>query len=265
MYRLYVVLALVPALALLMLFRWWDKKRPEPAGAVWRVVVLGVVTCVPAYFVERWAQAELGPIALAQGRFVHAFVIAAGTEELLKLGVVMLLVWRKDYFNEVMDGVLYLAAASMGFAGLENVFYVVSAKEDALVTGIVRALTAVPQHAIASGVMGYCVGRAKMASVLRLGGAWRWVLGGLAAGVGIHGMYDWSLLSGGTFGLAAPREFMGIVEAFGIVVGCGALLRWLVRHALYLDDEILGPYSRPLHPSRRPARAGPGGESAGPG
>jgi RsiW-degrading membrane proteinase PrsW (M82 family) len=242
MYRLYVVLALGPALALLFLFRWFDKKRPEPIGAVWKVVVLGVAACFPAYYAERWAQEEAPAFVAARGHLLHAFGVAASTEEILKLGVVLLFVWRKDYFNEVMDGVLYLAAASMGFAGLENVFYVMSSNEDALVTGIVRALTAVPQHAIASGVMGYFVGRGKMAK----SGRGLWVLGGLAFGVGIHGMYDWCLMSGGTLGLTEPIPFLGLVEAFGIVVGCGVLLVYLVRHALLLDDQLLGPYSRPL-------------------
>lgn len=247
MFRLYVVLALGPALALLFLFRWWDKKRPEPAGAVLKVVVLGVATCFPAYFGERWFQHVLGRAATAQGHALHAIGIAAATEEILKLSVVLLFVWRKPYFNEVMDGVLYLAAASMGFAGLENVFYVMSAKEDALVTGIVRALTAVPQHAISSGVMGYFVGRGKMAPLLGgRAGAARWIAVGLASAIGIHGLYDWSLMSGGTFGFAAPIPFAGLLLAFGIVVGGGVLLVYLVRRALALDDEILGAYSRPL-------------------
>lgn len=240
MFRLYVVLALGPALGLLFLVRWWDKKRPEPAGAVWKVVVLGVATCFPAYFFERWLLDTLGETAAARGHALHAFGVAAATEEILKLAVVLLFVWRKPYFNEVMDGVLYLAAASMGFAGLENAFYVMNAKEDALLTGIVRALTAVPQHAIASGVMGYFVGRGKM------GGGPKWVGLGLVVGIAIHGMYDWSLMSGGTYGFGDPIPFVGLAEAFGIVVGGGAALVLLTRHALMLDDELLGPFSRPL-------------------
>ncbi len=244
MHRLYVVLALGPALALLFLFRWWDKKRPEPVGAVWKVVVLGVAACFPAYFAERWALATLGSVADAQGGVVHAFGIAAGVEESLKLLVVMLFVWRKDYFNEVMDGVLYLAAASMGFAGLENVYYVMNAEEDMLATGLVRALTAVPQHAISSGIMGYCVGRAKVTATGTA--ASRWIAGGLGAAIGIHGLYDWCLMSRGTFGFGAPMPFVGLVEAFAVVVVCGLLLMHLVEHALRLDDELLGTNSRPM-------------------
>lgn len=249
MQRLSVVLALVPALALLFLFRWWDKKRPEPAGAVWKVVALGVAACVPAFFAERWLQGALGDLDEAQGGLLHAFLVAGGIEEALKLLVVMLFVWRKDDFNEVMDGVLYLAAASMGFAGLENVYYVMNAAEDMRVTGVVRALTAVPQHAIASGIMGYCVGRAKLA----LGGmsAPRWIAGGLAAAIGIHGLYDWCLISKGTFGIGAPMPFLGLVEAFAIVVGFGLVLVQLMQHALRLDDDLLGTNSRPTRSKAR--------------
>jgi protease PrsW len=181
-----IALALAPALLLLWLFKKWDAKRPEPPGAVRNVVLLGVASCVPAILIELGLSAILGKsIVNANGQFVNAFIIAASTEEALKLAVILLFVWRKPYFDEVMDGILYMAAASLGFAMIENVLY--SAGNP--VIGFVRAFTAVPLHATASGIMGYCIGRAKMTK--SNGRTFLWVIFGFFWAVLIHGFYDW--------------------------------------------------------------------------
>ncbi len=239
MIRFNLAIAVAPALLLLWLFQRWDAKRPEPPGQVRNVVVLGALTCIPAGIVEVVETSLLGKeVADFQGAFTNAFLIAAVTEETVKLLVVLLYLWRKPHFDEVMDGILYTAAASLGFALLENVLYSVANP----VTGLVRAFTAVPLHAVASGIMGYAVGRAKFA---RAGTALWLALGWLSAVV-IHGSYDWALMSGGTFGFDAPEEWLGLVEVLPLVLVFGGVLRLLVRHAQKLDDVMLGDQPRPL-------------------
>lgn len=237
--RLNLAIAIAPALALLWLFKKWDEKRPEPPGAVRKVVLFGMVTCLPAAGIELGLSGVLGRTVLeAQGGFVNAFLVAALTEEALKLSVVLLYLWRKPHFDEVMDGILYTAAASLGFALLENVLY--SATNP--MTGLVRAFTAVPLHAICSGIMGYFVGRAKLAKAARA----RWILGGFAAAVAIHGLYDWIVFSGAGFGALPGDPLVALVVVVCLVGACGVVLRMLVLHALSLDDRLLGPSPRPL-------------------
>ena len=50
-----------------------------------------------------------------KGEAINAFVVAALTEETVKLLVVLVYLRRKPHFDEVMDGILYAAAASLGF------------------------------------------------------------------------------------------------------------------------------------------------------
>src|SRR5437588_402293 len=97
------------------------------------------------------------PADRAQGR---RFVDGQVGREALKLAVVLGFPFRYSAFDEVLDGVVYTVAASLGFGLLENLAY--SATDVA--TGLARALTAVPMHAIAAGVMGYFVGRARFVS-----------------------------------------------------------------------------------------------------
>jgi RsiW-degrading membrane proteinase PrsW (M82 family) len=240
--RANLAIAVAPALLLLWLFKKWDEKRPEPPGAVRNVVIFGALMCLPAAGIELAMSALLGrEIVELQGQFVNAFLIAAFTEEMVKLALVMLWVWRKPHFDEVMDGILYTAAASLGFALLENVLY--SAGNP--ITGFVRAFTAVPLHATCSGIMGYFVGRGKMTK----GSAVPWIIGGLFAAVFIHGFYDWIVFSGAGFGFFEPMPLVALAVVVVLVGICGLILRAMVKHALSMDDSMLGPQSRPLTPA----------------
>lgn len=226
-------IAIGPALLLIWWFVRLDSKRPEPPGKVRNMMFFGALACIPAGIIELVASDILGEEMLAaDGGLLNAFLIAACTEEMVKLAVVLLYVWNKPHFDEVMDGILYTAAASLGFALLENILY--SAGD--MATGLLRAFTAVPLHAICSGIMGYYVGRAKMAS----GGRWLWVLVGLVAAIAIHGLYDWAVFSGGVFGYGEPDNLLALGEILGLVVIFGLVLRRLVKSALRLDDEIHG-------------------------
>lgn len=233
-----LAVALAPALVLLWIFTRLDSKRPEPPGSVRNVVLFGVLSCIPAIVIELILGAALGELAHARGRFLDAFVVAAFTEESLKLACVLLYLWRKPHFDEVMDGILYMAAASLGFAMIENVLY----SSSSLAIGLLRAVTAVPMHALASALMGYFVGRAKLST----GKGTTWIGGGLAVGVGVHGFYDWSLMSEGSFGVMASSIPRGFVAVLLTLLISAWLVRRAVAHAHLLDDAIYGPLRRPL-------------------
>jgi len=65
------------------------------------------------------------------------------------------LVLRKNpYFDEHFDGIVYAVCVGLGFAAIENVFYVCS-DEEWVTTAISRALLAVPGHYAFAILMGY--------------------------------------------------------------------------------------------------------------
>lgn len=236
-----LAIAILPAIGLIYLFKKWDQKRPEPPGAIRNAMILGAVSCVPAVIIELVLTAAIGERNTeAQGAFLKSFVVAAGTEEALKLGVVLLFFWRKPSFNETMDGILYTAAASLGFALLENVLYA----GGNLILGLARAISAVPLHATCSGLMGYFVGVAKMR-----GSAGSRIFLGYFIAVMIHGVYDWAVFSGGMYGFGQPSPLLGFAQAVGIVIVAAVMLRFVVKRALAEDDALLGAHSRPLAPA----------------
>lgn len=235
-----LAIAILPAIGLIYWFKKWDQKRPEPPGMIRNAMILGALSCVPAVIIELAITAVLGEARVsAQGSFLKSFVVAAGTEEALKLAVVLLFFWKKPEFNETMDGILYTAAASLGFALLENVLYA----GGNLILGLARAISAVPLHATCSGLMGYFVGVAKMR-----GNAGARIALGYFIAVMIHGVYDWAVFSGGMYGFGEPSPLLGFAQAVGIVIVAAFMLRITVKRALAEDDALLGAHSRPLAP-----------------
>ena len=70
----------------------------------------------------------------------------------------MILFWSNHNFNEKFDGIVYAVFIALGFAAIENIMYVFRGGYN---VGYVRALTAVPAHALFGTVMGYYFGHAR--------------------------------------------------------------------------------------------------------
>src|SRR5581483_6753264 len=99
---------------------------------------------------------ELGGLA---ARLFEAGVMAAAVEELCKWLIFLALIYWWEEFDEPLDGVVYGVALALGFATVENVLFVV---RGGLGLGILRAIFAVPAHALFGAAMGFYLGRAKL-------------------------------------------------------------------------------------------------------
>ncbi len=227
MLLLTLALAIVPALLLVRYYYRQDRERPEPKGLVVKVFLFGVLSAlvaIPLEFLASQFQRAFDPRSIAYPLF-KAFVVAGLVEEYLKLTVVRLTAWRNPAFDEVMDGVVYTVVAGMGFACLENVLYVMGGS---MGTALARAFTAVPLHAVSSGLMGYSLGRSRFA--VSSGAAKALVTRGLLTAVAFHGLYDFLLFVSPVWG--AWTSFLVLP-----LVGVGFLaLRGRIRAALAEDQ-----------------------------
>jgi RsiW-degrading membrane proteinase PrsW (M82 family) len=180
-------LALLPSLILVYYFNKKDSLKPEPKKMIRRAFFVGILSTIPAIIVE------LSISFLEQtpdpwlGSFMRAFVVAAFVEEMSKYVIFRLFIYNDANFDEIMDGILYMAIVSLGFAGFENVMYVVDGN---ISIGLLRAFTAVPGHAIWSGIMGYYIGLAKIQNTPKH------ILTGLSWGIAYHGAYDFVIFAG---------------------------------------------------------------------
>jgi len=180
--------AILPAILLHWIFYTRDL-NPEPRDVLLKTFLRGVLAAVnvlivgfiPFVFIKRNVT---NPIVVAG---LQAFVIAAFLEEFLKYRFLTQYSAKHSAFNEPMDGVVYGATASLGFAALENLLYVNSGGWNIAIS---RAITAVPAHACLGAIMGYYVGQARFTS--------GWPFSprrGLWVAVLIHGLYDFPLFA----------------------------------------------------------------------
>jgi RsiW-degrading membrane proteinase PrsW (M82 family) len=204
---LLLILALLPGLFLLYFILLMDRNEKEPLGLVLLMILLGALSCAPAIVME----ILLGLLPIYNGgkilsAIATAFVRVAWVEELAKLSVVLLVAWKSRNFNEENDGIVYMGASALGFAMLENVFYVLSS---GVTTGIVRAVTAMPLHYFTGVLMGYYVGLAKFAPSKKE--ARNLILKGFFLAYLIHGTYDALLMT------RTPALLLNIPLLIGLV------------------------------------------------
>jgi len=155
------LLAIAPAVFWLWYFYNKDRYEPEPLSWILLVYILGIAVTIPVALIEG-VMGEILP------EFLIVVMVAPVVEELGKYLVVRKTVYESGEFDEPVDGIIYAAAAGLGFATLENVVYVFSALDTSLVlalqTGLVRALLSVPGHVLFSAMWGYSLGKARFIS-----------------------------------------------------------------------------------------------------
>lgn len=94
--------------------------------------------------------------------------------------------YRHTEFDEPMDGIIYAAAAGLGFASIENILYVL---EGGASVGIIRAITSVPGHVIFSCIWGFALGTAKFRPASQRTGI---IFMGLSGAIQLHAIYNFS-------------------------------------------------------------------------
>jgi len=179
--------SLAPVFIILFYIYFRDKYDKEPLGMLIKALLLGIVIVFPVLFVERMLMNHVPQSGKVAAAAYHAFVVAGSTEELFKFLALYILVWRSPSFNEKFDGIVYAVFVSLGFAGVENVLYVM---DGGMQTALIRALTAVPAHAIFGIAMGYYLGIAHMYKELRINSLAR----ALLVPILLHGIYDFILM-----------------------------------------------------------------------
>ena len=123
---LIIITALIPAVIL----GWWiyqkDSLRPEPL----RMLIQAFLYGVGSTFVTLVITQLLGMIGLLvydlgsfTGAVGTALFAAALPEEMAKLLMLWLFLRKNPYYDEYFDGIVYAACVGLGFAGTENILY----------------------------------------------------------------------------------------------------------------------------------------------
>lgn len=150
-----LIASLLPAV-LLLLYIWKKDPRPEPTSWLVKAVLLGVAIVIPVAILEYVIEQVLlgGEATTLIETTIDAFFVAALPEESFKLLALWLVLRKNPFFDEHFDGIVYAVCVGLGFAAIENVFYVCF-EENWVSVAIMRALLSVPGHYAFAIMMGY--------------------------------------------------------------------------------------------------------------
>ncbi len=195
--KLLLFLALLPALLLMRSIYKKDTVEKEPVGLLLVSAFAGALACIPAAWIEQVLIAVLDGF-FREGTLIYAaleaFLIVAAAEEGCKLFFLKKLTWKSSHFNYRFDGIVYAVFMSLGFAGLENILYVLNFGPDVLIS---RGLLAVPGHMTFAVFMGLHYSEAKLAALRgRHDAKSRSLRKAFITPVLLHGFYDFCLMSG---------------------------------------------------------------------
>ncbi|MFC2089799.1 PrsW family glutamic-type intramembrane protease [Bacteroidota bacterium] len=204
--------ALAPVIIILFYIYFRDKYEKEPISLLLLSILAGVIIVLPILLIEglisSWNPFAGNPDVHIQNAAYDAFLVASLVEEGFKFLALYLLLWRNKNFNEKFDGIVYAVFISLGFAAVENIMYVNRGGYD---VALIRAMTAVPAHALFGIRMGYFFGVAKMYSELRktylpLAFLYPFLL---------HGVYDFLLMTGSNWLLVVFVPYLVLLYFLG--------------------------------------------------
>jgi len=235
--------AVAPALLLLWLVVAADS-RPEPPRVVWIAAGLTALLTIPVGLVEAWLQAHIhfttNPVLAP---FEKALLLAGMPEEIFKVSIIAAVALRARDFDEPMDGVVYGTAVGLGFATVENVLYVLSAKTAWESVAIMRALLSVPFHGALGAIAGGYIARARFSGALGAHRNEHWHRFHMFASayfvpIVMHSVFDGAMF---TLGGAGPKvtetseggglAVLMLVIAFGDAIG-GIVFAILLAHRI---------------------------------
>lgn len=189
---IYIFLAVLPSIVLLFFVLKVDSYNKEPAGLLIGLFLFGILATIPSGFIEIILMDSnflTGIIGLA----IEAFLIIALTEEFFKRLAVKIVAYRSKNYDERLDGIVYCVVASLGFATLENIFYVFQYTDTQPYIWLTRALLAVPAHMLFGVTMGYYMSMSKFCNNKML--SKKYARLSLWLPVFFHGLYDFFALS----------------------------------------------------------------------
>lgn len=164
---LLVFLGFLPSLIWLN-FYFREDCHPEPKSLLIKVFLMGIIVS-PLAILLQVAMVKCGeisslqkfclPIGILIPNSPEFFLWSAFVEELIKFYAVKIMVLTNPEFDEPIDAMIYMMAASLGFAAIENTLIVFQTQPDGLATTIntliLRFVGATLLHTLAGGLLGY--------------------------------------------------------------------------------------------------------------
>ena len=153
-----LLVTILPSILIILFFVNSDKFK-EPKSEIIKVFIFGILITIPAYILNTFLGDFWYNNTKVSQNLISSFLTAAPVEEGLKLSILYYFVYKMKDFNEPLDGIVYGVTASLGFATLENIYYVYLLADhfqtSSMALAVLRSFSAVPAHAVFGIFMGY--------------------------------------------------------------------------------------------------------------
>lgn len=185
---------ILPAIIWLLFWLREDSKFPEPKRLLTKTFIAGMLAVLVALLAEKTMQNFL-----TSTNFI-TIILWAFIEEISKFGAAYFAALRTKENNEPVDSMIYLITAALGFAALENAFFLLEPLKDgnilgSFITGNLRFVGSSLLHVIASGIIGVFSAYAFCELNFRK----RAILGiGLILAVILHAFFNFFILKSGS-------------------------------------------------------------------
>lgn len=221
-----LTLGIVPAAVWLVAFYRQDRLEPEPKHYVLGTFILGGVTAEAIarpvlrdfYQIQTWLY-DTPVLAVLGSILVVGFV-----QEFLKYAVVRYTVFNSPEFDERVDGIIYGAAAGLGFATVVSFRYVLESGGVDLGVGAMQIAIWALAHASYAGVTGYFLGRAKFEQMGPL-----WLPLGLTIAAVLNGGTSYVLRELPSVGTVGYNVWAGLIAAAVLAGATFAVLFATIR------------------------------------
>ncbi len=185
--------------ALLWLSYWLreDRRHPEPKKMIFLTFVAGIIS-VPLVlpFEKQVCKILVGACANPRNIGFPILLLWATIEEVFKFFAAYFVALRSKYMDEPIDAVIYMITAALGFAALENAFFMLGPLLEGnvfegLLTGNLRFVGATLLHTVSSAAIGVAIAlsyykRAKLRH--------DYLILGLFAAVTLHTLFNFFII-----------------------------------------------------------------------
>lgn len=191
-----IVTAVTLGIALAIIIYLIDRYDREPIGLLVKTFLGGAIIVIPTIFLESFLSG-FNIFGGLLGVAYTSFIVAGFSEEFFKRMVVMRVAYNHIAFDEKLDGIIYCVMASLGFATIENIMYVVFRFPDMETVGLYRAILSVPAHMLFGITMGYYLSLAKFCT--NPSKKREFYSKSLVTPMILHGTFNFILLSGDSY------------------------------------------------------------------
>lgn len=165
--ELLLLLTVFPAYMIGRFFVRYDPGPAEPRSALKLAVAFGLLSIVLALVLSTIVSLVfsidielLAPAVSAD--FIVPILIFATIEEVVKFVPLALYVYKRNYFNEYTDGIIYFAFVGLTFGAIESFLYAVVGGSFGFFVALLRLSLGFFFHAATTSLVGYYLARKKI-------------------------------------------------------------------------------------------------------